>query len=569
MTKKNKPIHRLKDPFPLVKLPSFDFGSADGARDNLVEDTFVMTSSIKSFLENRHSIVIGPIGSGKSTLFRLLKEKSNKLESFDDCIIVPIEESISFHTLNNIAKEYFGSVPERVVFSIIWKFQISVKLAEKLTEFEDFPNSDEEKRLKSFLYKVNKSESRYKSVPEKLKDLVSSIPLKLEVTIGGVPAMVEAKTNKTTSQADALNIDLVLSDCEAAFSSRSRNGVLIAVDKIDKFVAGEEYETQRDYIASLLDVEDDLASKRKLNFKIFVRQDLYERLDFSRLGYDKVSDNTLRLEWSNDELIRFISNRTFAALEKVCELKAVDVYLSTNLEKYHLSGFNYLRLSFLPRWIKKKLFNFDLVNKERDTSLIAKLDRSVITKLYPRNIKHRNRDGEVEDISIFDFITTHFRDGHDVTTPRYLLIFIKEVLKKVISYYDNNPDQEAHVVEIDGDYEWELFKARSVYEGYIAAKEIYAKNIRNVDDKWKKNFVSFLSRKGNKTNFDFKWLRGHIEELDEQEAMSFLAYLQVIGYLKNIQKHPDIRFRNYELPILYRNPVIKDEKTGVESSKCE
>lgn len=72
----------LPDPFPIEKLRELDFGSNDGHRDDLAQEIFIMTSSVKKFLQNRHSIVVGAIGTGKSTLFNLLKNKSNEVENY-------------------------------------------------------------------------------------------------------------------------------------------------------------------------------------------------------------------------------------------------------------------------------------------------------------------------------------------------------------------------------------------------------------------------------------------------------------------------------------------------------
>ena len=172
--KATKAVNALVDPFPTKKLRLLNFGSADGSRDELVESTFVLTSSVKKFLLNTHSIVIGPIGSGKSALFRLLKENSPMLNVYKDYIISPIEESVSFQSLNEMAEEYFPNQDESVVYKMLWKFQICLKICESLTSLNKFPNNESEKRLMQFLDVVD-SGGKYKSVADKLKSLFESL----------------------------------------------------------------------------------------------------------------------------------------------------------------------------------------------------------------------------------------------------------------------------------------------------------------------------------------------------------------------------------------------------------
>ena len=61
----------LENPFPIEKLKLLQFGNADGRKDKELESVFVKTTSIKQFLQNNHSVIIGPMGSGKSALFKL------------------------------------------------------------------------------------------------------------------------------------------------------------------------------------------------------------------------------------------------------------------------------------------------------------------------------------------------------------------------------------------------------------------------------------------------------------------------------------------------------------------
>lgn len=200
--------------------------------------------------------------------------------------------------------------------------------------------------------------------------------------------------------------------------------------------------------------------------------------------------------------------------------------------------------------VKKKLFDLERINKERDASLSSHLDRSVVTKIFPRKLEHKDVAGKEQDTGVFDFLLTHFKDGHEKVTPRNLLRFLKEVVDVVSEYYDENEDQEAHVVLVDGDYEWALFKKKCVYKAYCKAKKEYLRAISKVENEWTKYFATFLGKRGNKKVFDYAWVKS-ITNLDDDKVISFMAYLEHIGFLSIADPHPDPKRRTYKLPIIY------------------
>ena len=547
-------INALKDPFPTEVLPMLNFGKADGRLDDHLEDAFVKTRSIKKFYQNSHSIVIGPMGSGKSALFELVKSKSHVISSYKNYTIVPIEEAVSFSSLGDIVSDLSGKVDQKQIYQLIWKFHISIAICEKVSSFSRFPEGPEEKEIYKFLKLVNSKEYD-ESILGRFLGLVKGAAFKIKTIISSNPVTIEASIEgggNDTEGKETVNIDRILNLCIESVKRRNCDSFLVIIDRIDKFVAGEEYETQRKYIEALLEVDDDLAvSFGDINRKVFLRDDLFARLNYESLGYDKVNDNTLRLEWSENELLKFVAKRIYAALKQEKLMSPSVVLLSTDLSEFNLEGLDGLRtFPLIPLWLKKKIFDFDRLNKERDTNLTNHLDKSIITKLFPRTIRHQDSSGKESECCIFDFLLTHFRDGHDKSTPRNILRFVKEVVDVSSTYYDENPDQGAHVKCIDGDYEWTLFKEKCVYSAYIASKKEFVRGISKVENEWTRYFSTFLGKRGNKKVFDFNWMKS-IMNLEEDSVISFIAYLEHIGFLMIDEIHPDPKRRTYRLPIIY------------------
>ena len=118
------------------------------------------------------------------------------------------------------------------------------------------------------------------------------------------------------------------------------------------------------------------------------------------------------------------------------------------------------------------------------------------------------------------------------------------------TYYEENPDQEVHVKKIDGDWEWELFKKKCIYEAYCRAKQEYIRNISKVSNEWTRYFSSFMGKRGNKKTVDFNWMKSIIG-LDDNKLVAFIAYLYHIGFIYIVESHPDPKRRRYRIPIIY------------------
>lgn len=564
-SKKNKVS--LPDPFPVNVLRSLNFGSADGHRDGVAREAFIVTSSVRQFFLNQHSIIVGAIGTGKSTLFRLLKSNSNDIEAYKEDLIVSLEEALSFNELSTFVKEYYQGKEEKTLYQLLWKFNVLSKVAISISQMEDFPISDSEKDINKFLIDSDSADS-YTDVITKIKNLVSGAKVKLEANIADNPISFEAGLGDENKTQKKINLEEVQRAISKSINERGFKRTTVIIDKIDKFVAGIEYRTQREFVSALLDVDDDLASDDHINLKVFLRADLFERLDFSSLGYDKVTDNVVFLRWSKDETLRFLATRIMIALKNSKIAHPEQLLQATDLSEFDLSRREKIVLNpNVPKFIKALFSKKEKV--ERQTSLYEKFDKAIITKLFPRKLIHFCIEKQEHiEVSTFDFLSSHFLDGNNVCTPRYMLIFLKEVVNQVAAYYEENPDQVSELVLVSNDWEWDLFKMNCVYDAYVSAKNTYVKNVGTLESKWAKNFEVFLAKRGNKTKFDFKWLRGNIPDITEDDAVDFISFLQVIGFLKISDAHPDVKKRGYELPILYKvspmpNKAIKNGQLPV------
>ncbi|MGO3424151.1 MAG: P-loop ATPase, Sll1717 family [Pseudoalteromonas distincta] len=547
----------LKDPFPTELLATLDLGNVDGHRDSLIERGFIATRSIKSFLNDNHSIIIGAFGTGKSAIFNLMRNKSQILEVYKNDLIVTIDEQIQFEQLKEDSKKYFPNLSQKLTFQLLWKFQICRRISEEISNLENFPSNECENYLSEFLSRTG-GRGGHLSILSRIKDLFEKVSFKIKAKLSDIPVDVELSKEaaKTVKQIE-LNLDKVIENVSKAIKERDIRQSTVIIDKLDKFVAGEEYETQRAYIEALLELEDDLYSEPKIGFKVFLRSDLYDRLDFSSLGPDKAEDNTLRLVWNREEIRAFVARRMYLALEGSGIWHMKNILESSDMSEYRLRWYEKVLLEEKKTGIKYKCahyYNKLFGRKRSKRTLFEKLDLLIINKLFNSNLLHECPEGNEEHILNYDFFDTHFLDGNNSCTPRYMLVFLKELLDEANEFYFNSP--HIHITpELESDdWVYNLFDSHLVYKAYIQSKEKFIRHVSKVDDNWTSHIMELLEKKGGKQTFDYKWVKKNIQFTDSEDdqALVFLIYLQVIGFCKPVKYDRDIKKRNFELPILYK-----------------
>jgi hypothetical protein len=346
---------KLQEPFPIEFLSKIDLGNMDGHRDSLIEKGFISTRSVEKFLLDKHSIIIGPFGSGKSALYNLLRTNSDVLETFQDDLVVTIDEQIQFNEIKAASDTYFPNLSEKLTYQLLWKFQVCRRISEELHKLDGFPSTDDEQYISEFLARTGGNGGSL-SITSRIKSLFEKVSLKISAKLSDIPVDVEiSKEAEKAKNRIKLNLEEVIQKSCSIIQDRKIRRCIVAIDKLDKFVAGEEYETQRAYIESLLQLEDDMYGLEEIGFKIFLRSDLYERLDFSALGPDKADDNTLRLVWSREEIRKFIARRLFIALDDAGVWNIRDILDSSDMSEYHLKWYEKIILDDEKESIKYKL----------------------------------------------------------------------------------------------------------------------------------------------------------------------------------------------------------------------
>ena len=312
-------ISNLPDKFQISNLSSFDFGAPDGKDDPLLEACALTITPIAEFLEENKSIVVGERGTGKTALFRLLSDGKLKFRTTEKYtqIYVAIDEELGYKTLReHVASQVQDSTKSTdTPHRIVWELYLMSRCIESLTR--TYSDNGRFNDLRDRFYKtIGWTQNQRTGLLDFLMNTKKTIGVKLEgghlgYIIPNFYTSVEpAKTIAVSDSPQLLDTPALKSELNA-FLKGTKTVVYLLVDKLDEFVSGEDYDTQKEILQALVHCWRDYQSYPHMKLKLFFRRDLYERLDFSAIGHDKIDPKKVELKWTAEDIRQFMALRIF------------------------------------------------------------------------------------------------------------------------------------------------------------------------------------------------------------------------------------------------------------------
>lgn len=340
----------------------------------------------------------------------------------------------------------------------------------------------------------------------------------------------------------------------------------VLLDRLDEFVIKEDYVVQKKLLEGLMAFYRNFSSTSQIRIKPFIRTDIFNRLDLSGLGTDKILSKTIHLKWESSDLRDLMARRLAYNYCNVFEVPYLGIEIDE--ERFHLDPKfveeEIIRRrnderNFLSKWCSRKYRKFltklkirinELNRKERKINFSDLIARDAIHLIFPKNCEHIATSGKKEPIKFIDFLETHLIFSSDYSTPRLIIAFFEECLYQTRTYYSNNPN----ITEINLNYdnEYELVKLECITRAYNQIKQQLWTSIARDANEWEikvQNLKSSLSRQQSLT---FQDINDHTIWLDEHEPKQFIAFLTQAGILKCITPNKPHQERKYEFPVLFR-----------------
>ena len=547
------------------KIRELFFGYEEANEDDLLEDPvcFCELSSVADILSNKKTYILGNKGTGKTALFRLIKE--NRLElKVKECkkiFIIPIEEEYDFSL---IGERIFKSIKidgeNTIKYRSLWEIYTLYRILNKL--FTSYDSNEIGKELKGYWesYKIVYGEKEHYSLLSFFNAQKRKYSIEIDTLKGVVKPQIETESKETvkkdiSAEEDRIELNITeIKNMVNTFLAEKNNAIVIMYDKLDDFVTRQDYDIQKGIISALVACERSYSVLSNIRMKIFLRYDLFHKVDYTSIGYDKIISRVTELQWNAYDIREFIAKRIVYNMFKIFGLRELrykidnkEIYINDKkieyIEKNDLNWVEkilqkiFRNSSNRPMLRKKHLFNDDL-------------NKSIIMTIMKENIVHYDKNGVLKDISLFDFLETHFLLNDEYSTPRVMIIFFETLFSVMREFYKQNPIKE---VKMDVKGCFPLITEDMFCEAYEIFQGKMNKIIEKTDRRQEELFKKFIEKKGYKFQFEFKDIFFMLGRKNSNEIKKFIVFMEHIGYLKCLSRElTSYEKRQYGLPIMFR-----------------
>ncbi len=556
-------IENLPKTLTLNHLQKINFGNIEANDDGLLFDSVCKTAAVTEFINGNKNIVLGEKGTGKTALFRLIKDnklKFNQNNGYKN-IIIPVEDNFQYKSVKNKILSLISTNDDEISFKyqVVWELFFFQKITNKLESLELNLPSSIKKSIKLTNQYLNNSQidNLIKSKTTfglKLYDTPTNILPDFYVSNEPVSTEINAKTDAI----EKLEIDLDYFKNEInTFLIQNELNFVIIIDRLDEFVSKSEQSIQLEMLDALIAVEREYGRFSNIELKIFLRDDLFKQLSFEGIGYDKVISKKIDLKWTPEKIREFIAKRVYANYINIYNLNSLILSVDKeNLEiDTSIDSDNYVRPNFIIRFYRKLIKKINPKHYAqkfpRKVNLNDNLNKQIILSIFPKYVDFKNEEGKIVEMDIFDYFSENFNLGTGNSIPRLILIFLDKVISVAKNYYIENSDQTPF---IQSEHQcFEVFKQGFFIEAYSEFKnEIYI-NFAKLNPDFENMIMLFKEKIGNRYSFRAKELKGLLSVKDDLEIYHFCEYLVHIGFLKRTNSTTSIEDMKFELPIIFRN----------------
>ncbi len=539
----------LPENLPIADLSKFGFGDPDASDDPLLKDCFCTPSWLSKFTSGNYSLVRGHKGSGKTALFEAFKSDATK---FNDAksgdIRIFIDQEFDYQELRQRVIPQLTSKRNKTSFKyrLIWELFVLYYIAINILDNDDLPDE-----LSSILKSLLDHLGRNSSSSGFFKILLGGkkrIGIKVEpnsVGMIGVDAYFDIDESDVIISKNISDFIVNISLVKQLISDymRQREGCLsIMIDKLDDFVTGENYKTQKAALNGLLLVERDYKKMANMRLTLLFRADLFSELNLEEIGADKAIFRSLDIKWSHEDLIIFSGRRIANNFFKIMDPSHLFLKMSPEqiYENAAGKGLSYWWNHFRSKMVfRNKMFRHGIV---RIKNLKTGVFELFVSALLGDKVSHFNLDGSSGLMPFKEFVESHLSFACGNSTPRLILMFLNMAMEDAIIYYHNNPDFRK--------ISFPIIPHNCSLSAYGRLKEKVWEIVAHSVGDFREAAIKLSESKPDKT-LSFSDIQRRCV-LTESETDRFATIIESLDVIRCINPKSEIYERLYEMPYLYR-----------------
>jgi GTPase SAR1 family protein len=376
-------------------LRELDFGSVDAESEEELAKRFVQTQDFTDISNEKKILILGPKGSGKSAIFRLLTDYQSEAKQIlgerfpDDTHVIKGTggndvQSVNDRTLGELMRE------DGFSYERFWRVYIGLKIASKLGTEGYTSDGELGNVLRAF---DEQSDWRilpvFRSFWEKI---VGTPPSGGQVSYGKFSIQFNSDEN--------LDIGRLLQDEQQTLEDNNKS-VWLLLDRIDELRSREPKE-RKELLEALLKTQIDfLGNFDNIHLKIFLRTDIWSDLHLT--NHSHLRDKKIRLEWNDTQLLRMINKRM---LQSDTIKRGIEESLSTTIDPEQIGSYD------------------------------KKTQEDIFYSVFEDQVYSGEREAD-----LFDWITARIRDGHGAKYPRELISFCNEAKRLQLRHEEDCEDR--------------------------------------------------------------------------------------------------------------------------------
>lgn len=316
-------------------LRSLDLGSSVAEHDQLLQQHFVETQTFRMLLESRVDIIAGDKGTGKTAIFRILKERYASYPELGDVEVVA--------AFNPAGTPVFQRLIETDVLAEdqyigVWKAYFLSLAGNWVLNLGDGNFSGNMRELDNLLVSVGlrsadeTPQTIFSQVVNRLKRLfrVRSIEAATTFSAEGMPVLstkFDFGDNADDEAADV--VDLVRQD-DALRLLQKVLGELdfklwLVVDRLDEAFQAKP-SLEKPALRALFRTYLDMLEFDNLRLKLFVRRDLFSRIvEGGFVNLTHINARRVDITWDDEDLFNLLDRRLRGSSEFVAQIGANDM----------------------------------------------------------------------------------------------------------------------------------------------------------------------------------------------------------------------------------------------------
>lgn len=370
----------------LLRELNIGHGVAEQETENLAS-YFIKTDQWNKVVRGDIDIVYGQKGAGKSALFSYLCDKEYDL--IDDNVLIIPACNMRGESIFSVLKEI---CPSENSFIYLWKLYVLVLIASKMREFKI--SNEKSLKLQTVLEEANllPKIGTIKNIFSSVKSLISNklfrktteTTLRIELNEDGMPAISRSSKYDNSAEEKTIPVSDLL---EIANSALQESDIFawVIFDRLD-VAFSETEQLEENALRALFRVYLDLLAYSNIKLKIFVRDDIWDRI--VKKGFREASHIVKKttIFWDSEGLLKLLFSRILNNENFV--------------EAYKLTKENVLSSS--------------------------ELQREIFYRIAPDKVS-TGKNPET-----FDWIVSRIADGKKISTPRDIVCFFNELKQKQI-----------------------------------------------------------------------------------------------------------------------------------------